>query len=96
MRCAIRVSAYSSSVHGGTVVDVMTRYRIGWSAGFTFVNVGGVGMPCGSRRAACVIAPCTSTAAPSRLRFKSNSRVICVDPRELTEVIDSRPAIIEN
>jgi hypothetical protein len=25
MRCAMRVSAYSSSVHGGTVVDVMTR-----------------------------------------------------------------------
>ena len=96
IRCAMRVSAYSSSVHGGTVVDVITRYRIGWSAGFTFVNVGGVGMPCGSRRAACVIAPCTSTAAPSRLRFRSNSRVICVDPSELTDVIDSRPAIIEN
>ena len=25
IRCAMRVSAYSSSVHGGTVVDVMTR-----------------------------------------------------------------------
>ena len=25
MRCAMRVSAYSSSVHGGIVVDVMTR-----------------------------------------------------------------------
>src|SRR6185312_17304943 len=43
MRWATRVSAYSSSVHGGSVVDVMTRYRIGWSAGFTFVKVGGVG-----------------------------------------------------
>jgi hypothetical protein len=60
------------------------------------VNVGGVGMPCGSSRDACVIAACTSTAAPSRLRFKSNSSVICVDPSELTEVIDSSPAIIEN
>src|SRR5205823_3802249 len=29
MRWAMRVSAYSSSVHGGTVVDVITRYRIG-------------------------------------------------------------------
>ena len=25
MRCAMRVSAYSSRVHGGTVVDVITR-----------------------------------------------------------------------
>ena len=29
IRCAIRVSAYSSSVHGGIVVDVTTRYRMG-------------------------------------------------------------------
>src|SRR5262245_64008010 len=92
----MRVSAYSSSVHGGTVVDVMTRYKIGWSAGFTLVKVGGVGMPCGSSRAACVIAACTSTAAPSRLRLRSNSSVICVEPSELTDVIDSSPAIIEN
>ena len=60
------------------------------------MKVGGVGMPCGSRRAACVMAPCTSTAAPSRLRLRSNSSVICVEPSELTDVIDSRPAIIEN
>src|SRR5476649_2561217 len=53
-------------------------------------------MPCGSRRAACVIAPCTSTAAPSRLRSSVNSSVTCVEPSELTDVIDSRPAIIEN
>src|SRR5207244_8407178 len=33
---------------------------------------------------------------PSRLRFKSNSRVTCVEPSELTDVIDSRPAIVEN
>ncbi len=29
MRCAMRVCAYSSSVHGGSVVDVMTRYSTG-------------------------------------------------------------------
>src|SRR3954465_127920 len=96
MRCAMRVSAYSSSVHGGTVVEVITRYRIGWSAGFTLVKVGGVGMPCGRRREAWVIAACTSTAAPSSGRLRSNSRVIWVEPSELTDVIDDRPAIIEN
>ena len=42
------------------------------------------------------MAPCTSTAAPSRLRSSANSSVICVEPSELTEVIDSSPAIIEN
>src|SRR5207244_13366052 len=68
---------------------------MGWSAGLTFVKVGGVGIPCGSSRAAWVIAACTSTAAPSRLRFKSNSSVICVEPSEFTDVIDSSPAIIE-
>src|SRR6187549_168499 len=96
MRCAMRVSAHSSSVQAGSVVDRMTRYRIGWSAGFTLVNVGGVGMPCGSSRLACVIAPCTSTAAPSRLRSRLNSSVTCVEPSELTDVIDSSPAMVEN
>ena len=53
-------------------------------------------MPCGSRRAACVMAACTSTAAPSRLLLRSNSSVTCVEPSELTDVIDSRPAMVEN
>ena len=41
------------------------------------------------------MAACTSTAAPSRFRLRSNSSVIWVEPSELVEVIDSRPAIIE-
>src|SRR6516164_7649848 len=53
-------------------------------------------MPCGSRREACVIADWTSMAAPSRLRFRSNSSVTSVDPSEFTDVIDSSPAISEN
>ncbi len=43
-----------------------------------------------------MIADCTSIDAPSRLRFRSNSSVTSVEPSELTDVIDSRPAIIEN
>ena len=42
------------------------------------------------------MAPCTSTAAPSRLRLSANSSVICVEPSELTDVICSRPEIVEN
>src|SRR6185436_10731654 len=69
---------------------------MGWSAGLTLVKVGGVGMPWGSRREAWVMAAWTSTAAPSRDRLRSNSRVTRVDPRELTEVMDVTPAIMEN
>ena len=96
IRCAMRVSAYSSSVHSGSVGEVRTRYRIGWSAGLTLVKVGGVGMPCGSMRDAWVMAACTSTAAPSSLRLRSNSSVIWVLPSEFDEVIEFSPAIIEN
>src|ERR1017187_8765419 len=95
-RCARRVSAYSSRVHSGRVGEVRAMYRIGWSAGFTLVKVGGVGMPWGSRREACVMAACTSTAAPSSLRLRSNSRVIWVLPREFDEVMEFRPAMVEN
>jgi len=69
---------------------------MGWSAGFTLVKVGGVGIPAGRRRDACVMAACTSTAAPSRFRLRSNSKVICVDPSEFVDVIELSPAIIEN
>ena len=53
-------------------------------------------MPSGSSFCAWVMAPCTSTAAPSRLRSSTNSSVICVEPSELTEVIDASPEIVEN
>src|ERR1022692_5106011 len=53
-------------------------------------------MPCGSTREACVMAACTSTAAPSSLRLRSNSRVICVLPSEFDEVIEFKPAMVEN
>src|SRR5260370_31765778 len=92
----MRVSAYSSRTQRGSVLEVTARYRMGWSAGFTLVNVGGVGMPGGSRRADCVTAAWTSTAAPSRLLLNANSRVICVEPSELMEVMESRPAMFEN
>ena len=42
------------------------------------------------------MAACTSCAAPSILRLKSNCSVICVPPSELVDVIESMPAIVEN
>ena len=42
------------------------------------------------------MAACTSSAAASIGRFRSNCRVICEDPMPLREVICVRPAISEN
>ena len=42
------------------------------------------------------IIDCTSWAAASRSRLRSNCRVILVAPWELPEVIEARPAIVEN
>src|SRR5260370_24474327 len=94
MRWAMRVSAYSSSTQRGSVLEVTARYRMGWSAGFTLVNVGGVGMPGGSRRADCVTAGWTSTAAPSMLLLNANSRVIFVEPSEVMEGMEAGAAMV--
>src|SRR5260370_490042 len=93
MRWAMRVSAYSSSTQRGSVLEVTARYRMGWSAGFTLVNVGGVGMPGGSRRAGCVTAGWASTAAPSRLLLNANSRGVCVEASEVVEGLGARAAM---
>src|SRR5579863_6625128 len=95
-RWAKRVSAHSSSVYNGTTLDLSATKIIGWSAGFTLVKVGGVGMLFGRSLEAWVMAACVSTAAPSRLRLRSNSSVTCDAPRELTEVIEIKPAMVEN
>src|SRR5512142_208792 len=69
---------------------------MGESAGFTFWNVGDVGMSGGSRRAALAIIAWTSWAAPSMSLSRLNCRVIWVVPTPLTDVMLSRPAIVEN
>ena len=42
------------------------------------------------------MAACTSCAAASRLRLRSNCRVMDVMPSDDDEVIESRPAMVEN
>ena len=96
MRCARLVSAYSSTVESGSVGELSARYRMGWSAGFTFWYEGGVGMPGGSWGAAAAMAACTSWAAASMLRSRLNCRVIWVRPSALDDVIESMPAMVEN
>ena len=50
----------------------------------------------GSCRAALEIAAWTSWAAASRSRVRLNWSVICVLPERLVDVIESRPAMVEN
>ncbi len=50
----------------------------------------------GSCRATAEIADCTSRAAPSRSRDRSNCSVTCVEPWADEELMLSRPAIVEN
>ena len=90
------VSPNSSTTERGSVDELRTRFRMGMSAGFTLRNVGGFGMPEGSRPWAVTIAAWTSSAAPSRLRSRSNCRVTLVLPRALVEVMESRPGMVEN
>ena len=57
---------------------------------------GGVVISIGSRRAATDSAVCTSSAAPSMLRLRSNWMVIRVVPSEDDEVIEEMPAMVDN
>ena len=70
--------------------------RTGKSPGLTLRKLGGVVISTGSRRAATVSAVCTSSAAPSMLRLRSNWMVIGVWPSVDGEVIDVMPAMVEN
>ena len=79
-RCARTDSAYWSTSESGMVDELNVRNRIGWSAGFTFWYEGGEGMPGGSCRAARAIMDCTSWAAESMSRLKSNCSVMLVLP----------------
>src|SRR4051794_17649579 len=66
---------------------------IGASAGFIFRYVGGPGRLIGKSPAAALMAACTSRAARSTLRFKSNWMLMEVPPRVLTEVSSDTPEI---
>src|SRR5512138_3610571 len=69
---------------------------MGWSDGFTLRKVGGDGMFGGSRPSVAEMADCTSCAAASMSRSRSNSSVTCVEPWLDEEFIDLIPAMFEN
>src|SRR5580692_3310402 len=80
----------------GMVSEVSDRIRIGASAGFTFRYQGLPGRSAGNWLRAALMAACTSRAAASMLRLRSNCRTIPVEPSWLTEVIWLMPAIRPN
>src|SRR6266567_8621800 len=96
MRCAISVSAYSSTCGSDKTSEFSDKNRIGLSAGLTLRRPGGVGISGGSCGKAAEIAVCTSCAAASILRLRLNCKVIEVEPCEFVELIESIPAIPEN
>ena len=71
-------------------------YMTGKSPGLTLRKLGGVVISTGSLRAATVSAVCTSSAAPSILRLRSNWMVIEVMPSEDEEVSELMPAMVES
>src|SRR3954463_4213863 len=80
----------------GRVEEVTPMRTIGLSAGLLLRKEGGLGIPAGRSGVAALIAVITSTATPSTLRFKSNCKVIDVEPSELTDVIESSPEMAVN
>src|SRR5262249_22206332 len=95
---ASMVSAYSLIPASGNVEagERRTRNITGWSAGLTLLYQGGSGICGGNWRAALLIIACTSCAAASILRLRSNCKMIDELPRELVELIELTPAIVEN
>ncbi len=65
----------------------------GASPGLALRKYGWVARPAGSSLAAALIAACTSRAAPSMLRDRSNCMMMVVPPSSEVEVISDTPAM---
>jgi hypothetical protein len=62
----------------------------------TLRKEGGVSISIGSRRAATVSADCTSSAAPSMFRLRSNWMTIELRPSDELDVSEVMPAMVES
>src|ERR1700736_5368321 len=78
------------------LTGIVSEVSAGESAGFIFRYPGLLGRLAGSCPLAALIAACTSRAAASILRFRSNCNVTPVAPSELLDVISVTPAIRPN
>src|SRR6202022_1549296 len=89
------MSPYSLTVDSGSVSEPSEINRIAKSDGLTLRKLGGIVISIGSRRCAMVNAVCTSNAAASMLRLRSNWMTIAVVPCDDVEDIDEMPAMVE-
>ena len=92
-RCATTVSAASYITLGCTVCEVIARIMIGVADGLDLRNDGRDGRSLGRSVSAALIAACTSRAAPSMSRLRSNCTVMRVSPSDERDVISVTPGI---
>src|SRR6267154_4329099 len=90
------MSPYSLTADSGSVAEPSATNSTGKSAGFTLRKLGGIVISIGSRRCAMVSAVCTSSAAASMLRLRSNWMTIAVVPCDEVDDIDEMPAMVES
>src|SRR5580700_10811484 len=76
--------------------EVSARMKMGVSAGFTLRYVGLLGKLIGKLPRAALMAACTSRAAASMSRFRSNCKVTEVEPSALDDVISVTAAMRPN
>src|SRR5712675_731589 len=94
--CPMVISPYSLTVDNGSVAEPRPTNSTGKSAGFTLRKLGGIVISIGSRRWAIVSAVCTSSAAASMLRLRSNWIVMTLVPCEELDDIEEMPAMVDN
>src|SRR5215212_4151974 len=94
--CPMVMSPYSWTADSGSVAERSATNSTGKSAGFTFRKLGGIVISIGSRRCAIVNAVCTSSAAASMLRLRSNWMVMTLVPCDELDDIDEMPATVES
>src|SRR5215470_137933 len=90
------MSPYSLTVESGSVAEPSETNSTGKSAGFTLRKLGGMIISIGSLRCAIVNAVCTSSAAASMLRLRSNWMVMAVVPCDELDDIEEMPAMVES
>src|SRR6476661_2912904 len=94
-RCAMFVSANSSSAVSDIELEVSAKKRIGDAAGFCFRYDGGMIVD-GRKARVAEMAALTSCAAASMSRSGENWSVMLVFPCPLLDVMLSMPAMAEN
>src|SRR5438105_9792465 len=87
------MSPYSLTADSGSVAEFSETNSTGKSAGLTLRKLGGIIISIGNLRCAIVSAVCTSSAAASMLRLRSNWMVMTVVPCDELEVIEEMPAM---